>query len=192
MTVQFSRSSSAAIGLPTRLERPMTTASAPASARTPRAASAGSHRACTAPAPGPPLHKPTDIVRMKAIDILRRDRSLRSRAARRSAAAAAIAPGCRRPLSSALSRAISAESSASLALAGRLLLEASEPGFGRGFGLVADIDLAGRIVADQHRAEAGTDAERSKSGRAATAWRNVSRALCHRSAACINHARALR
>ena len=82
VTVQLSRSSSCAIGLPTMFERPSTTASQPGEvAAAGRAAASGSRAACRAPIAGSPDREPAGVDRVEAVDVLGRIDRLDARGA---------------------------------------------------------------------------------------------------------------
>ena len=119
---------------------------------------------------GRPRREPADIERMKAVDVLggidRGDHLLRDRSARGSGSCT------RMPCTagSALSRAISASSSASLAVVRQAVIERAHAGLDRpSCALLRDIDLARRIVADQHDREAGRDDRAPPASRATSA-----------------------
>ena len=96
VTVQFSRSSSCATGLPTRLERPTTTASRPDSEPSAIAAAAsGSRAACRAPSAGGGRSPACPTLAVKPSTSLAGSIASMHLARCRCAWAAAAAPGCR-------------------------------------------------------------------------------------------------
>ena len=159
VTVAFACSSSSAIGLPTVLLRPMTTACLPRRA-TPvlsisfmqpygvqgrsRAAPSSARRRWRTEKPSTSLAA----------------RWPRSPSADRCAWATASAPGCRGSTGSALSAAMRASSAASAQVGVVLLEHRVEAGVVAGLDLVAHVDRAGRVVADQYRPPARADAAR--------------------------------
>ncbi len=114
------------------------------------------------------LHEQPDVDRVKAVDVLARDRRRRRRAARRrgpSPSAAATAPGCRR--CRRRRSAVRPAPARRRAIGRRRQPERSarQPGLGHGLDLVAHVDLRGRVVAGEHDAEAGRPAGRGREGR---------------------------
>ena len=106
------------------LERPITTASSPASdGRTVFAQIARSRAACTAPAPADRSDSRPALTGWKPSTSLAGSIACRAPSANRSATATAAAPGCRAPSGSALSRAISASSSASVVVCRQPVIE---------------------------------------------------------------------
>ncbi len=156
VTVQFSASSSAAIGLPTILERPSTTASAPPRLRQHFAQQkqaairrAGNQRALRTAAPELP-----DILGVKAVDVLGGSMASITRCG-----SICFGSGNCTRMPSTRSSALSLRNQCQQ-LGLRWWSPAASPENSqcrprrRRLALVAHIDLARRIVADQHGAEA--------------------------------------
>ena len=104
VTVAFSASSSCASGLPTMLERPITTASRPASEACTVFARMTQPSGVQGTSAGRPVASRPALTGWKPSTSLRRIDGGEHRAARRSASAAAVAPGCRAPPDRRLSR----------------------------------------------------------------------------------------
>ena len=103
------------------------------------------------------LHQPADVDRVKAVDVLVRARSRRTRAARRPAPIAAGSGDCTRMPSCAslrFSRSTTRQQLVERRRRRQPLEIGAQPGLGRRLQLVADVDLRRRIVADEHDAEA--------------------------------------
>ena len=109
VTVQLSPSRSCAIGLPTMLERPTTTASCPARSPTGRAAASGSRAGCRAPAPARPIARRPALPAWKPSTSLSGADRRRARAWRRSARGSGSCTRMPWTRGSALSRSTSAE-----------------------------------------------------------------------------------
>ena len=97
-----------------------------------------------------PAGEPAGIERMEAVHVLGRIDGGDDLVRDRSVAAAAIAPGCRSPAASALSSCDQIEQFGLARGRRQLLIERPHAGLGHRLGLVADIDFACRILADQH------------------------------------------
>ena len=132
VTVQFSLSSSCAIGLPTMLERPITTASRPASFGLHRLGQDHApRRRARRQAPAAPIARRPTLIGMKAVDVLGRIDGLDDLGARRYAAGSG---SCTRMPCTSRRRLSSPISASSVGFAGRrgeLVLERQHPGLAR-------------------------------------------------------------
>ena len=174
VTVALSPISSCAIGLPTMFERPITTASSPA--RSPSSCleqvQAAERRARHERRQ--PGREPAGIHRMEAVDVLagldRLDHPRRvdlrwERQLDEDSVDALVGVEVGRPAAAARPRR---------SCRGKVVREARHAGFGRRPVLRADINGAGRVLADQHGGEAraaGRAVARTRRHRAATASR---------------------
>ena len=154
VTVQFSASSSCAIGLPTRIERPTTTASRPARSPPRRAQQ---HHAAERRAGDEPRQaggEPAGVERVQPVDVLgridRRDDGERVEMRRQ-----------RQLHEDAVDRVVGVQLGDELhqlVLGRRLgqdMLEADHADLARRLALAAHVDAARRVVADEHDGEAG-------------------------------------
>ena len=151
VTVAFAASSSRATGTPTSFERPTTTASAPSS-------STPSWREQLDHPGGGAGHQPRGAVGEQAgverASGRRRPwpgRSPRRPRRGRSGRAAAAGRGCRRRRRPRRARATSASSSSSLVVGRQPVVDRAHPDLLAGLVLVADVDLRGGVLADDHR-----------------------------------------
>ena len=151
VTVAFACSSSCAVGLPTIALRPTTTASAPSSSirvlgeQGHHAARGRRHEA------RPPVQKLARVRRVEAVDVLRRVDGADDVRLVDTVPEAAAGRAARRSSSSAFSSATFASSSSSLDGRRQPQVDGADPGLGRGLVLEPDVDVRGRIVADEHR-----------------------------------------
>ena len=179
VTVAFACSSISAIGLPTMLLRPMTTACLPRRSMPVRLDQLHAAVGRAGPEAGQADHQRAGAGDVEAVDVLGRRDRLDDLAARRCARAAAAAPGCRASAGSALSASMRASSSASVSVAPDSVRASScRPVSAQALTLLRDVDLAGRVVADQDDGQAGPDAARLERGGAPAtsariAWQRV-------------------
>ena len=155
VTVAFACRSRCAIGLPTMSLRPITTARAPSSSTSCSASSAITPRGVAGDERRPAEVELAGVQRMEAVDVLRRRDGADHRLLVDVRRAAATGRASRRPSSSAFSSAILREQLVPRrSSAGRRRSVASNPGLDRRLVLEPDVDLGGRIVADEHRRRA--------------------------------------
>ena len=152
VTVQFSRRRSAAIGLPTMVLRPTTTACRPRerdAVAPERLDDPGGRAGDEARLVEP---EPADVDRMEAVDVLLRVDPVEDvgasagLAGQRQLHEDAVDGAGRRSAGRGARRA-----RARRVVAGQQVAEAREPRLGAGAGLRADVDPGGGVVADQHR-----------------------------------------
>ena len=155
VTVAFSPSSSAASGRPTRIERPRTTASAPSSSVPAWRSSSTTPRGVHGTRPGRPWASSPALVAVRPSTSLAGLDRRRSRRPGRPVRAAAAGRGSRRRSRRRSSSSTSSSSSPGRRRRAELVVDRADPDLLVRLALVGHVDVRGRVLADQHRGEAG-------------------------------------